>query len=241
LSEDPVSKESLETVKDYLEELAERVRKEAGRDRPRPTHLFSALQQQHLINKILKKKEAAENRSLLEQEDMFRACQMGYEGIDEYREDAMDNFDKLSDGITLEKYEAVLAPLGNFILGSKTLKEYCTDYLQSKQMGKIGRHYHKMKQKIADIDEETDKIIEDKYTISIQRDFGVIPRAKKDQIETIFNIDGQPLQDIDDFAIIDIIKKYEQKTGKKAMWRNAKTRPFLKFLGEHILAEQEKD
>jgi hypothetical protein len=233
LSEDPVSEASLEAIDDYLEVLAEKIDDEATRKRIRPSHLFSAMQQQHLIGKLLKGREEIQKRTVIEEKDMLRTCQLGYEGLDEFREEAIDKFDELDKNITLEKYEAVLAPLGNFILGSKTLKEYCPTYLLPKQIGKIGRNYSIMKQKVADIDEETDKIIEDEYTPSLQKDYGVVPRKKGDK-QTIFNIEGQPLYDIDNFLIIDIIKKYEQQTGKKALWRNARTKPFLKFLSAYI-------
>jgi len=84
-------------------------------------------------------------------------------------------------------------------------------------------------------------IIEDEYIPSIRKDFGIDERAKKGNAgfgqthlqETIWNFGNTQLVNIEDVDIVDVIEKYQKQTGKSAIWRGAKSTPFLKFLKEY--------
>lgn len=228
-----------DVVHGYLDELSAQIRGEKGRLKPRTSNLFSALQKQHLLRKILKEKAAIDKQSLLEEKDMFRACQIGYEGLEELRDDSTDKLIALIDEITVEKYKEALVPLGNFILGYKTVKEFCKKYLEPEKLKNAENIYKEMKKRVTDIDKQTNKRIEGKYTITLQRDYGVKERIKKSKggmgtttPETIWNVKDYPLTEVDDLAIIDVISAYNKQTGKNYMWRGAKTQPFLKFLSK---------
>lgn len=221
----------------YLRELREDIRREQRRGRPRATELFSALQKQHLLRKVIENREALENRTVIDQEDMLRACQIGYEGLEELRDDSIEAIISLVDDISLNNYKKALEPLGNFILGYKTIKSYCKNYLQPDKMKQADDIYKEIKQRINDIDEQTNKMIEEKYTISLQRDYGIterMPRSKGGMgyttPETIWNIEGVNLTDVNDLKIVDAIAEYQRQTGKNALWRGAKTQPFIRFL-----------
>jgi len=131
-----------EVLTNYMNELASELKKKKGI----PTQkVFKALQQQHLVGKILKEHDILNQRNILDDVDLLRACQLGIKGLDGYREDVADNLIKLLKNMNLKNYKNVVSPLGNYIMGFKTVKEYCPKYLRPNQLKTAQKYYTEMK------------------------------------------------------------------------------------------------
>lgn len=229
---------SKEIIEDYLVDITKDIRGEKLKSAQK---LFRAMQQQHLLRKILKEESALANRSVLDETDMLRACQIGVEGLDNIMEEVNDKFELLKRKVTLKTYKKVIAPLGNYILGYKTIKEYCPKYIKPNNMIELKRIYDDAKKRLHVLDDSVDKQIEDKYSTTLHRHFGIEPMSKKSQKETIYNVDNiYNLKEATDFLIVDHIIEYEKKTGKNAIWRGAKTTPFIRYLRKNLSVKEKE-
>ena len=243
MTEEESGYETIERLKERAEDALEKFKKKyppTKSGKPRRVgvvDLYEVLNWLKFTGDVDKEMERQEHRTVLDREDMFRACKLGYEGLEELKEESADKLISLTSDLSLKNYKETLTPLGNFIMGHKVIKEYCQDLLTPKELETAQGYYNEMKEQIAAIDEETNRHIENKYTVTIQRDYGVVERKKKptggygySTPETVWNVEGVPLRNVDDYAIMDAIRKYEKKTGKNAIWRGARTQPFLRFL-----------
>lgn len=194
-----------------------------------PHKVFQRLQSQYLTMKLNKLKATERKQSLLNQEEMFPACHLSYEGMKEKQEIVNKKIKKLGKNITLEEYKEIIAPLGNFIIGYKIIDNFCDDYLDDKIIKDAKIYYEQMKAKIMTID----GVIDDReHSIDLQRDYGVLPRTSKAQPITIYNVDDKtPIRNVEQYTLRDAIEVFEKKWKKKhAFWRGAKTQAFETFL-----------
>lgn len=194
-----------------------------------PVHkLFKAYQSQYLLTKIVKKQAERLKSTIVNESDMFRACNLGYEGMKQLKDDVNDNIANLSQDISLKQYKDIIIPLGNFIISHKVLKNYCNDYLDIDKLNEAKIYYADMKEKIATLD---DDIIEEEYIPSLLKDYGVMPDITRRTPSLIFNVEGKPILNIEQFTLREAIKDYEARyKNKNAFWRGAKTQPFIRFL-----------
>ncbi|MCP4762585.1 MAG: hypothetical protein GY870_12465 [archaeon] len=206
----------------------------------KPHELLQALRGQYLLGKAGAALSKKLEDIVLDRRDMYSVCQLGYDGVLKNSKNAQDKFDILmaQKKPTLRKYEDLMSPLGNMIIGYKVLKHNCVDkgLLETNRLEKAKKGYDSLKKHIETIDVamvDVPKLYQHELS-SIKRKHGVIPMARKNQSPIRYNIEGKAMKYVDLFDIDELIADYEYKNrGKHAVWRGAKTKAFIDWLDKY--------
>lgn len=219
--EDFTEEETIEREHELYQELK-------GLHKAPPHKLFKALQSQYLLNKIVKTQQERLGSSVITENDMFRACQLGYNGMKELRDVINEKVDNIGTSISEEAYRDMVIPLGNFIIGYKVISNYCNKYLEPNEINYAKEYYGGMKQRIKDFSNKV-RWMGTSGDAAMFKQHGVSPLPKT-KPEIIYNINRKGISSLEEYVLKDFIKEYESKTGKNAFWKGAKTEAFKSFL-----------
>jgi len=174
------------------------------------------------------------NLTEIDKDDMFTVCRLGYDGILENKDDVHEAFNRFKEDKTLLAYEELISPLFNIIVGHKTLKEYCPNYITNKELNMAKEIYHNTKAEAMEIGEEMVKADEEVFKtsfVTLDRIHGLVPNYGKTVPPVRYNLDNYPIRYPQFFSLSKEITHFEREfPRKKAIWKGFQTKAFLKWL-----------
>ena len=226
--------------KDILAEQAKEEVKEFS-------HLKKIMSFNDIIERLSKKavqkrllEEFRESKAIdLNYNELFKVCRLAYDGVIDNTLDFQDKFTEIKDDKDFNDLDAlndIFSPLGNMIIGHKTIKDYCNDFITQQEIYDIKESYEDAKKKVNTIlgsmlDESGYWKAEIKH---VAREYGVLPMSGK-KTPVLYNIKNIGVKYPELGHIIDEIIEYKDLYPNKAImnFKGVKTAAFKKFLREH--------
>lgn len=197
----------------------------------------------HLSKKAVQKRlleEFRESKAIdLDYNELFKVCRLVYDGVVENTEVFQDKFTEIKDDMEFNDIGSlndIFSPLGNMIIGNKTIKDYCNDFVTPQETHDIKESYDEAKTKI---NEKLGRFLDEsgRWDVEIEhvaREHGVLPMTGK-KTPILYNIKNIGIKYPELGHVIDEIIEYKSLYPDKEImnFKGVKTAAFKKFLKEH--------
>ena len=170
--------------------------------------------------------------------ELFKVCRLAYDGTIDNAYDFEDKFTEVGkDFNNLNNLNKIFSPLGNMIIGVKTIKDYCQDYVTDKEYETLKEHYDKAKTKTNEVlGSMVDELgVWESEAKNIGREHGVFPETGRTP-PVLYNIEEIGIRYPELSKIVNEIKLFKKKYPDKEImsFKGVKTAAFKKFLKRYI-------
>lgn len=170
----------------------------------------------------------------LNHNELFQTCRFIHDGIKENQDVLGEAIQEVGTNFNdLKNLERIFSPLGNFIIGVKTARDWCADFMSSEEFKKMNESYGKYKGKIDDIlGHIVDELgIWESEVRHVGREHGVFEEPKGKH-PVLYNIEEIGIRYPEFATIVKEIKSFKEENPDKQYvnFKGVKTAAFKKYL-----------
>jgi len=170
--------------------------------------------------------------------EMTKVCRLAFDAIKENTIELEDIYTNIDDFNNLENLTNIFVPMGNAIIGHKTVKDYCNDYISTDEKLNLRDDYGDMKDKVEKIFDSMDD--DSGVWVNMVKDVGRkhgIFEEKGKIPSVLYNIENVDIRYPELAAIAKEINLFQVENPDKAImnFKGIKTAAFKTFLKEQKL------